>query len=125
MSRITKTSRGSKKDKSKPYPSAKLADARRASDDDVRVAQSVATRPRPLPPTDEIIELTSDSDAVAGESELGTPTARRARSPAPSSDAQPTLMPPSIMSPRKTCSAKFTYKQLDGPSNKRDKNRKT
>ena len=125
VSRVTKTSRGSKKDKSKPYPGAKPHDARRASDDDVRVAQSLASRPRPLPPADEIIELTSDSDAVAGESELGTPTARRARSPAPTSEALPTIMPPSDVSPRKTRSSKFRYKQLAGPSSKWDKNRKT
>ena len=125
VSRVTKTSRGSKKDKTKPYPGAKPPGARRASDDDVRVAQSLAPRPRPLPPADEIIELTSDSDAVAGESELGTPTARRARSPASTSDAPPTIMPPSVVSPRKTRSSKFPYKQLAGPSSKQDKHRKT
>ena len=125
VSRVTKTSRGSKKDKSKPYPGAKPLDARHASDDDVRVAQPIASHPRPLPPADEIIELTSDSDAVAGESELGTPTARRARSPASTSVAPPIIMPPSIVSPRKTRSSKFPYKQLAGPSGKQDKNHKT
>ena len=124
VSRVTKTSRGSKKDNTKPYPGAKPPGARRASDDNVCVAQSLASRPRPLPPADEIIELTSDSDAVAGESELGTPTARRVRSPASTPDAPPTIMPPSVVSPRKTRSSKFPYKQLAGPSSKRDKNRK-
>lgn len=119
VSRATKTSRGSKLPKTRPYPGSKLPDTRRASDDDVRIAQTIAKRPCPLPPTDEIIELTSDSDAHGGESELGTPTVKHAPSPneramSPASDKGPWphLMSPSVVSPRKTRSAKASSKSL-------------
>src|SRR5258706_926639 len=68
ISRITRTSAGSKSKKPAPYPSSKPPTQRRATDDDVHTAQSLVCPPAP-PLPEEVIELTSDS-AV---SEPGSP----------------------------------------------------
>ena len=99
---------GSKK-KSKeiqsPYPVSRPLSKRRASDDDVRAAQSAIERKRKVP--DDIIELTSESDADIDDSK----TKRHHTSPditggdttePPVITPQPVIMSPSPITPRKT-----------------------
>ena len=107
VSRVTKTSVGSKKKGKEvlsPYPSSRPPSKRRASDDDVRAAQSTLERKRKLP--DDIIELTSESEAELDDSR----TERRHNSPGITGDGptepttltpQPVIMSPSVVSPRK------------------------
>ena len=107
ISQVTKTSTGSKK-KSKdvlsPYPVSQPFSKRRASNDDIRAAQSTLERKRKLP--DDIIELTSESDADMDDSR----TERRHVSPDVAEEnpagpltktPQPLIMSPSPVSPRK------------------------
>ena len=107
ISRVTRTSVGSKKkgkEVQSPYPSSRPPSKRRASDDDVRAAQSTLERKRKLP--DDIIELTSDSEADMDDSR----TERHHVSPdvtkddttePPALTPKPVIMSPSIVSPRK------------------------
>ena len=114
ISRVTRTSAGSKK-KSKdilsPYPVSRPLSKRRASDDDVRAAQSSLDRKRKLP--DDIIELTSESDADMDDSR----TEKRHVSPGiagtysdepPTVTPKPVIMSPSPVSPRKVQKKKST-----------------
>ena len=106
ISRVTRTSAGAKTKTSKaqsPYPAVKPRGRTRASDDDVRAAEYTAKGKRVV--HDDIIELTSESDADQ-ESRM-TP---KHPSPANSADAlpstvdetpKPTIMSPSIVSPKK------------------------
>ena len=107
ISRVTRTSMGSKKKGKKvlsPYPVSRPLDKRRASDDDVRAAQSTIERKRKLP--DDIIKLTSDSEADMDDSR----TEKRHASPdrdgdnpaePPTVTPKPMIMSPSLVSPRK------------------------
>ena len=107
VSRVTRTSVGSKKKGKEvlsPYPSSRPPSKRRASDDDVWAAQSTLERKRKLP--DDIIELTSDSEAELDDSR----TEKRHNSPGITGDdptepttltPRPVIMSPSIVSPRK------------------------
>ena len=107
VSRVTRTSAGTKGKAAKassPYPVAKPRSNTRASDDDVRAAEHTIKGRRIA--QDDIIELTSESDADQ-EDEL------TAKHPSPAIDSgaltsavdetpRPTVMSPSIVSPRKT-----------------------
>ena len=107
VSRVTKTSVGSRKKGKEilsPYPSSQPPSKRRASDDDVRAAQSTLERKRKLP--DDIIELTSESEAELDDSRMERrhislgitgdgPTEPATLTP------RPVIMSPSIVSPRK------------------------
>ena len=107
ISQATKTSIGSKrkgKEVQSPYPVSRPSSKRRASDDDVRAAQSVIERKRRVP--DDIIELTSKLDADMDDSR----TERRHISLDITEDdtarplvvtPQPVIMSPSPVSPRK------------------------
>ena len=61
ISRATKTSAGSRLKAKVPYPPSKPEKSRRASDDDVRAAQSLIQAPS-LPPAQEVIEISGDSE---------------------------------------------------------------
>ena len=103
MSRVTRTSARSKK-KGKAVPYSKPIDRTRASDDEVRAAESLLVgRKRPI--ADDIIELTSESDT-----DLEDRATVKHQSPAAETNAlpstvdetpRPTIMSPSVMSPRK------------------------
>ena len=108
VSWVTRMSVGSKKkgkEIQSPYPVSRPLSKRRASDDDVRAAQSVIERKRKIP--DDIIELTSESDANMDDSK----TERHHASPditggdtiePPVITPQPVIMSPSPVTPRKT-----------------------
>ena len=108
VSRVTRTSAGSKK-KGKVYPYSKPAEKPRASDDEVRAAEmTLKGKGRTL--AEDIIELTSESDADPGDS--GT-----VRHPSPAAKINtlhdtltetpgPVIMSPSVTSPRKKSSKK-------------------
>ena len=107
VSRVTRTSTGSKKkgkEVQSPYPVSCPLSKRRASDDDVRAMQSVIERKRKVP--DDIIKLTSESDADMDDSR----TEKRHASPdiagdntaePPTITPKPVIMSPSPVSPRK------------------------
>ena len=107
VSQVTRTSVGSKKkgkETLSPYPVSRPLGKRRASDDDVRAAQSTIERKRKLP--DDIIELTSESEADMDDSR----TEKRHISPdimndspaePPTVTPKPVIMSPSPVSPRK------------------------
>src|SRR5258706_16238676 len=61
VSRATRTSIGSHSKKPAPYPPSKPLTQRRATDDDVRAAQTLV-RAAALPLPDDVIEITSESD---------------------------------------------------------------
>ena len=61
VSRATKTSASSRLKPKVPYPPSKPEKSRRASDDDVRAAQSLIQTPS-LPPAHEVIEISGDSE---------------------------------------------------------------
>ena len=107
VSWITRTSTGSKKkgkEAQSPYPVSRPLGKRRASDDDVQAAQSTVQRKRKVP--DDIIKLTSESDADMDDSK----TEKRHASPDGTEDnttrlpvvtPKPIIMSPSLVSPRK------------------------
>ena len=107
ISRVTRTSAGSKrkgKEIQSPYPVSRPIDKRRASDDDVRAAQSTLERKRKLP--DDIIELTSESEADLDDSRTETrhvspSVARVSPSRQQTVTPKPVIMSPSPVSPRK------------------------
>ena len=137
ISRITWTSAGSKSKKPIPYPSSKPPTRRRATDDDVHAAQTLVRPPAPTLPED-VIVLTSDS-GISEADDLATRTARKAPSPdlpavspvsepasEPASEqdrSPPIIMSPSIVSPRKTRSAKVVSKMLLAVKRKAGKSR--
>ena len=108
ISRVTKTSVGSKKKGKEvlsPYPSSQPPSKRRASDDDVQAAQSTLERKRKLP--DNIIKLTSDSEADMDDSRterhhVSPGIARNDPTEPPPLTPRPVIMSPSIVSPRKS-----------------------
>src|SRR5258706_7996538 len=133
ISRVTRTSAGSKSKKPVPYPSSKPSARRRATDDDVHAAQTAVHPPAPTLP-EEIIVLTSDS--VMGDLDnLATGTVKRAPSPVlstgspvsnPVSDhdkSPPIIMSPSLVPPCKTRSAKVVSKSLPAVKRKAGKTR--
>ena len=98
VSRVTRTSAGAKTKATKvssPYPVAKPKGRARASDDDVRAAEHSAKGKRPA--HEDIIELTSESDA---DRDNGTSDADEGGDTAVLAPA-PLIMSPSIVSPRK------------------------
>ena len=107
VSRVTRASVGSKKkgkEVQSPYPVSRPLSKRRASDDDIRAAQSVIERKRKVP--DDIIKLTSKSDADMDDSR----TEKHHNSPdvgegditePPVVTPKPVIMSPSPVSPRK------------------------
>ena len=107
ISQVTRTSVESKKKGKKilsPYPVSRPLDKKRASDDDVRAAQSTIERKRKLP--DDIIELTSESEADMDDSRTekrhASPDIARDNSTEPPTvTPQPVIMSPSPVSPRK------------------------
>ena len=106
ISRVTRTSAGSKKkgkEVRSPYPVSRPLSKRRASDDDVRAAQSTLERKRKLP--DDIIELTSESEADLDDSRTerhrNSPGIDRITSEPQAVTPQPVIMSPSPVSPRK------------------------
>ena len=108
VSRATRTSAGSKK-KGKTVPYSKPADRTRASDDDVRAADlTLKGKRRTL--AEDIIELTSESDTHPDDSETvvhPSPAAVSTSLPEASSNTpRPTIMSPSVVSPRKKSGAK-------------------
>ena len=114
ISRITRTSAGSKKkgkEIQSPYPVSRPLSKRRASDDDVRAAQSIVERKRKLP--DDIIELTSESDADMDDSRterhhVSPGIARDSPTELPIPTPKPVIMSPSQVSPKKTKVKKST-----------------
>ena len=105
VSQITRTSAGSKKkgkEIQSPYPVSRPLSQRRASDDDVRAAQSIVERKRKLP--DDIIELTSESEADMDDSR----TEKHHVSPGITRTPKPVIMSPSQVSPRKAKTKKST-----------------
>ena len=114
ISRITRTSAGSKKkgkEIQSPYPVSRPLSKRRASDDDVRAAQSIVERKRKLP--DNIIELTSESEADMDDSKtekchVSPGIARNSPAELPIRTPKPVIMSPSQVSPRKTKAKKST-----------------
>ena len=106
ISRITRTSAGSKKkgkEVQSPYPVSRPLGKRRASDDDVRAAQSTLERKRKLP--DDIIELTSESEADMDDSRTekhhNSPDIDRLNPEPQAVTPQPVIMSPSPVSPKK------------------------
>ena len=107
VSQVTRTSIGSKKkgkEVQSPYPVSQPISKRRASDDDVRAAQTVIERKHKVP--DDIIKLTSKLDADIDDSR----TKKRHVSPGNAEDntaepptvtPKPVIMSPSPVSPRK------------------------
>ena len=121
VSRITRTSAGSKR-KGKANPYSKPVDKKRASDDDVRAAEPWL---KGKEKAQDIIELTSDLDANADSSHTMT------RLPSPVTEVdendktatvtpKPVIMSPSIVSPRKTI--KKTAPTRKSPVKTRSKN---
>src|SRR5258706_8487990 len=114
VSCATRTSAGSKSKKPVPYPLSKPPARHRATDDDVRAAQTLV-HPPALPLPEEVIELTSDS-GMSEATNLATRTVMRAPSPFlpvvspdpglasdPDTPAPPpVIMSPSPLPPRKT-----------------------
>ena len=101
VSRVTRTSAGTKAKAAKtssPYPVAKPRSKARASDDDVRAAEHTAKGKRVA--QDDIIELTSESDADQEDSVTAADSGALAS--AVDETPRPTIMSPSIVSPRKT-----------------------
>ena len=107
VSRVTRTSAGTRAKTVKatsPYPVVKPKGKARASDDDVRAAESYVKEKRAA--QDDIIELTSESEADQEDKN----TVRHpspAGEPSTFTDAvvetpRPVIMSPSIVSPRKT-----------------------
>ncbi len=133
VSRVTRTSAGSKSKKPIPYPSSKPPTQRRATDDDIRAAQTLVCPPAPTLP-EEVIELTSTSGVsdtedpimrtvkkapslvLSNDSPISEPASDRGRSP-------PLIMSPSPVSHRKTRSAKVVSKKL--PASKKKKSGKS
>ena len=107
ISQVTRTSAGSKKKGKEvlsPYPVSRPLGKRRASDDNVRAAQSTLERKRKLP--DDIIELTSESEADMDDSRTekrhASPGIDRVDSTKPQTvTPKPVIMSPSPISPRK------------------------
>ena len=107
ISRVTRTSAGSKKKGKEilsPYPVSRPLGKRRASDDDVRAAQSTLERKRKLP--DDIIELTSKSEVDIDDSRTEkrhvSPGIARVNSAEPQMvTPKPVIMSLSPVSPRK------------------------
>ena len=122
ISCITRMSAGSKTKKPVPYPPSKPPARQRATDDDIRAAQTLIHPPAPALP-EEIVELTSDS-GVSETTDVATKTVKRAPSPflpvvSPISEpvsvrakSPPIIMSPSVVSPCKTRSAKVVSKRL-------------
>src|SRR5258706_4937946 len=79
VSRATRTSAGSRSKKPVPYPSSKPLAQRRATDDDVRAAQTLVRPPAP-PLPEEVIELTSES-GLSEATDIAPRTVMRTRSP--------------------------------------------
>ena len=103
VSRVTRTSAGSKR-KSKAAPYSKPADKARASDDEVRAAEmTIKKMGRIL--AEDIIELMSESDADptdGGTVRHPSPAAHVVAPPATvAQPPDPVIMSPSIMSPKK------------------------
>ncbi len=133
VSRVTQTSAGSKPKMPAPYPSSKPPTWRRATDDDVRAAQTLVRPPAPTLP-EEVIVLTSNS-GMSDPDELVTRTVMKAPSPvmpnaSPVSDpvseqdrSPPVIMSPSLVPPRKTRSAKVVSKSLPASKHKAGKSR--
>ena len=101
VSRVTRTSAGTKTKAAKassPYPAARPIGKTRASDDDVRAAEYSVRGKRPA--QDDIIELTSESDADRNDesSEIGEGGRTAVLAPAP------LIMLPLTVSPRKKTS---------------------
>ena len=102
VSRVTRTSAGSKK-KEKVNPYSKPINKKRASDDDVRAAEPVRAGRRTAI-IDDIIELTSESEA--DKDELGTrgrlsPTLDAEEVKTIAAAPRPLIMSPSTVSPKK------------------------
>ena len=117
ISRVTRTSTGSKKkgkEVQSPYPVSQPLSKRRASDDDVRAAQSVIERKCKVP--DDIIKLTSESDADMDDSR----TEKRLTSPDVAGDSTaelPIITPkPVIMSPSPVSPTKIKKKSIPSKS---------
>ena len=114
ISRVTRTSAGSKKkgkEIQSPYPVSQPLSKRRASDDDVRAAQLIVERKRKLP--DDIIELTSESEADMDDSRtekrhVSPGIARNSPAELPMGTPRPVIMSPSQVSPRKARTKKST-----------------
>ena len=87
-SRATRTSAGSRLKPKVPYPPSKPEKSRRASDDDVRAAQSLIQTPS-LPPAQEVIEISGDSE-MSESSFAVSPTIRRKASVEPSPEPEST-----------------------------------
>jgi len=131
MSCATRTSAGSKTKKPAPYPPSKPPAWRRATNDDVRAAQTLVRPPAP-PLPEEIIKLSSES-GLSEASDITTRTVVKAPSPflpvvspEPESASDPgtpapapVIMSPSPLPSRKTRSAKTVSKNL--PPSKRSK----
>src|SRR5258706_7457936 len=129
VSCATCTSTGSKSKKPIPYPLSKPPAQRRATDDDVRAAQTLVRPPAP-PLPEEVIELTSDSglsemEDLASRTVLKAPSPMLAVASPVSSPAteQPSPPPPIITSPspiphRQTRMAKHESKPLTPTKNK-------
>ena len=88
VSRATRTSAGSRLKPKIPYPPSKPEKSRRASDDDVRAAQSLIQAPS-LPTAKEIIEISGDSE-MSESSFAVSPTIRRKPSVEPSPEPEST-----------------------------------
>ena len=107
VSRVTKTSAGSKKkgkEAQSPYPVTRPHGKRRASDDDVRAAQLVVQQKRKVP--DDIIELTSESgtdmdDSRTERRHVSLDVAEDNTAEPPVVTPKPVIMLLSLVSPRK------------------------
>ena len=88
VSRATRTSTGSRPKPKVPYPPSKPEKSRRASDDDVRAAQSLIQAPS-LPTAKEIIEISGDSE-MSESSFAVSPTIRKKPSVEPSPEPEST-----------------------------------
>ena len=133
VSHVTRTSAGSKSMKPVPYPSSKPPAWRRATDDDVRAAQTLV---RPPAPTllEEVIKLTSDS-GLSETGDLVTRTVTKAPSPilpegspvldpvSEQDQTPPIIMSPSLVPPRKTRSTKVVLRSLPAVKRKAGKTR--
>ena len=125
VSRVTRTSAGSKK-KAKINPYSMPADRKRASDDDVRAAEPrlKGKMKAGQAVVDDIIELTSESDADQEDRTTVKHPSPAAESGAPTSAVDETLrliiMSPSVVSPRKTL--KKTAPTKRSPVKTRSKN---
>ena len=88
VSRATRTSAGSRLKPKVPYPPSKPEKSRRASDDDVRAAQSLVQAPS-LPTAREVIEISGDSE-MSESSFAVSPTIRKKPSAEPSPEPEST-----------------------------------